>query len=231
MKRFSDLQSTENVITTDPTDLSSDSIEQQIPEYMINDTNFIGYSDENLQYRVYTAAAYGIVQTGTESILDVGCGRGDFGYYLLSMYPNLRYKGIDFNSIMIDVGKHKYSNLNNFNLEIGKFDTQYPSDAIYDWVYHITDLTINYGVIPDLNPFDGDNRYILLKDMIIKSLEISEKGVVFILLNDREEYDSYLTYSFDKISEILYELNVPFGIDNSDMHNVFKLTVLKTHFN
>jgi len=224
MKKFSDLQ-VDQIPETIP-----ESTESSFPEYMINDTNFIGYSDESLQYAVYNATAFGTIQTGTESVLDVGCGRGDFGNYLLSLYPNLTYTGIDFNPVMIDVGKYKYSTLNNFNLKLEKFDSEYQVNSIYDWVYHVTDLTINYGIKPDLNPFDGDNRYIILKEMISKSLEICNKGVVLILLNDKETYDSYLNYSFDKISEILYELNLPFGIDNSDIPNVFKLTVLKTAF-
>lgn len=224
MKKFSDLQ-VEQLDKPIP-----ESNESSFPEYMINDTNFIGYSDETLQYAVYNATAFGTIQTGVESVLDVGCGRGDFGNYLLSLYPNVTYTGIDLNQIMIDVGKYKYSNLNNFNLKLEKFDSAYKSDVMYDWVYHVTDLTINYGIYPDFNPFEGDNRYILLKEMIQKSLEICNKGIVLILLNNKETYDSYLNYSFDKVSEILYGLNVPFGIDNSDIPNVFKLTVLKTTF-
>lgn len=224
MKKFSDLQIQQSEQQV------PENNELSFPEYMINDTNFIGYSDETLQYAVYNATAFGTIQTGTESVLDVGCGRGDFGNYLLTLYPNLKYTGIDLNPVMIDVGKHKYSSLNNFNLKLEKFDSTYKSDVVYDWVYHVTDLTINYGIYPNLNPFEVDNRYILLKEMIQKSLEVCNKGIVLILLNNKETYDSYLNYSFDKISEILYELNLPFGIDNSDIPNVFKLTVLKTTF-
>ena len=227
MKKFSDLQ-VQSTTEVEQNFVQNDQL--SFPEYMINDTDFIGYSDSSLQYAVYNAAAFGTIQTGTESVLDVGCGRGDFGNYLLSMYPNINYTGIDLNPVMIDVGKFKYVNLNNFNLQLEKFDSTYKSDVTYDWVYHVTDLTINYGVYPDLNPFEDDNRYVILKEIIRKSLEISTKGVVLILLNNKESYDSYLNYSFDKISEILYELNLPFGIDNSDIPNVFKLTVLKTTF-
>ena len=43
------------------------------------------------------------------SVLDVGCGQGDFYKFIKSRYKNIKYKGIDFSESMIKKAKEKYS--------------------------------------------------------------------------------------------------------------------------
>jgi SAM-dependent methyltransferase len=238
MKRFSDL--TTDAPTSEPTvnneiapsvasEMLSDTV-ADFPEYLVNDPIVLGYAYEETQYSVYDAAQAYTIRTGYESILDVGCGRGDFGNHLLKQFPNIQYTGIDLNPLLVDVGKQKYSEISsNFILLNQAFTQNYPTDFTYDWVFHVTDLTLDYGVHSEVttNPL---KRYEMLEWNIIKSLEISKIGCVFMLLNDKDITEGYLNYSFSPITEILYRLNAKFAFDNSDLPNVTKLVVLKESF-
>jgi hypothetical protein len=240
MKKFSDLNTNVNVpeapvhqIEENLQPISNEENSNQIgfPEYLINDSIVLGYAYEETQYTIYNSAKSFTIQTGYESVLDVGCGRGDFGNYLLQQFPNIRYTGIDLNSLLIEVGNTKYSNLSveNFMLMNLQFNPQYPTDVTYDWVYHITDLTLDYGTHDELNT-NPLKRYEMLEWNIVKSLELCTVGCVFMLLNDKENSQGYLNYSYSPITEILYRLNAKFAFDNSDLPNVTKLVILKQPF-
>lgn len=231
MKRFSDLQNQDNNSNIDEQYHDNLVESNDFPEYMIYDTNFIGYQDENLQSIVYRAAEFGTIITGNESVLDVGCGRGDFGNYLLQRYPSVNYTGVDFNNLMVQVGNQKYRGFYNnekFNLIESIFNDNFNNEVKYDYVYHITDMTVDYGIWPNLQT-DGV-QYEFLKNMIIKSYDLCNVGMVFMLLNDKEYNEGYISYSLSPVSKVLYDLNLKFAIDNTDIPNVFKLVVLKESF-
>lgn len=248
MKKFSELVATPQISSTsENADLLNESLNvknseiseqpvldeevERFPEYMVVNTNIVGYETQKDQYSNYLSAAFGTIVTGVETVLDVGCGRGDFGDYLLTRHPNVKYTGIDLNKIMIDLGRHKYSDAYStyrYNLEHAIFDAGFKTDQRYDYVYHIHDLSINYGVWPDL--YNEESKYEYLKMMILKSLEICNSGVVFMLFNDSTESDLHMTFSLSPISKIMYELNLKFAIDNTDIPNTYKLLILKSQF-
>lgn len=49
------------------------------------------------------------IQSG-DSVLDVGCGFGDFSAYLQSSGLEVQYTGIDINESLIEIAKQKYNN-------------------------------------------------------------------------------------------------------------------------
>ena len=80
------------------------------------------FSEESQYERFAIAASFLLPE---HSILDVGCGTGDFYEFLASRYKNIKYKGVDFSNAMIEKAKEKYnSNFENIDLlEINeKFD-------------------------------------------------------------------------------------------------------------
>lgn len=207
------------------------------PPYMVDDPTFMGYPDTNMQVLLYQSTVFGILGNGYKTVLDVGCGRGDFGNYLFNSGYNVGYTGIDLSPLAVDVGKFKYQNLidkdtvnesgnKKFELLNLNFDTDTEITNRYDWVFHITNLTIDYG------NFKNRSRYEYLEQLVMKSLEIANEGVIFMLLNENAEFkdDLYINYSFTEISNIMFKHGYKFAIDNTDFPNIFKLIVLNNKF-
>jgi SAM-dependent methyltransferase len=204
---------------------------QPFPDYMVNDSNYVGYESQKFQYTLYRAAEFGTVMTGVETVLDVGCGRGDFGDYLLNRYPNVKYTGIDMSDLAIRIGQYKYGETYSefrYLLQQALFDNNSITEQKFDYVFHINNLSIDYGVFPNIQ--SENNRYEYLKQLIQKSLDICNIGVVFTLYNESTEFDGQLQFSLTPISKILYDMNLKFAIDNTDVPEVFKLVILKSSF-
>jgi len=241
MKRLSDVvkntvdnsKSPEND-SQNPADELLTEITETFPDYMFNDANWVGYPDAEMQESVYNIASYGTFNADTNSILDVGCGRGDYGHYIkTAVNPDIEYTGIDVNEFAIKVGKHKYSNLN-LDLHANVFNSDWLSerpDFMVDWVMHITNLTVDYNLYSDI--FTENRRYDYFKEMLSLSMRIARSGAVFILLNDNQENSAenqYLTHSFSELAKVLYGMNYAFAIDNTDYSNIFKLLVYNNKF-
>lgn len=75
------------------------------------------------------------------SILDVGCGFGDFFDFLWKAGWRGRYVGIDITHEAIDIARQKYPQAT-FN--VGDMDTSFPDDAqgVFDYVVGISTFTI-----------------------------------------------------------------------------------------
>lgn len=94
--------------------LSSNEMQEQLDEGVIMyDTEIVGYSNRELQWKTYDAIASLIPEN--KSILDFGCGRGDFIGWYASDKKQVDYTGIDFNKSLIDAGNSLY-NISGTNL-------------------------------------------------------------------------------------------------------------------
>lgn len=234
MKRIQEVFNETNTIDSiEDTPVSETRTEEAFPDYMISDSLTVGYETEDLQNLIYSSAIVGTVHPDvTSTVLDVGCGRGDFGRYLLMDMncQKIKYTGIDSNPLMIEVGKYKYdflieesnSEFFEFALKSEVFDENYDETTKYDWVFHNTNITMNYGNIQT-------DQYEYLEMMIRKSLNICNVGSVFMLLpetSNNNESD-YIFYKRSRIVEIINAIGVPYAIDCTDSTSFFKLILLK----
>lgn len=196
------------------------------PEYMLSDTMMVGYESADEQAAVYGFASQGIFNAQTKTVLDVGCGRGDFGEYIHKLInPTIEYVGVDLNPVLINVGKVKYQETPQFQLE-NRFFSPYALDETrkYDVVFHIHDLTLNYGVFQNERP---NAKYEILEQYIYQSLKICNQACVFILMNDNAITDQLNHFSFTPVSQILFDAGVRFAIDQTEFPNMFKLIIFK----
>lgn len=209
---------------------TSDS-EQEIPEYLFTHTEPLGYESSEIQTKLYWSSVVGTLSGVDNSILDVGCGRGDFGNYLITMVDrSISYTGIEMNRLYVDVANQKYAHhisddSTDFNVIHGIFPNDFEDvKTKYNWIFHNTNCTLDYGVI-------GDDRNAYLKRLILKSIEYCTDGVVLMLLNTNDDADDdYVRYSYDDITEILFPLNLKFAIDNTDFKNIFKVMIFNEQF-
>ena len=224
------IQDSEELETTaDNIDPVPDPVEEQEedldPNYLKTDPQVVGYHSEDEQHILYDFILSNFDPT-TESVLDLGCGRGDFLRYVEETYQtDLKYHGIDMNKQLIDVAKelsptNTFTSTNWFSL-----DGNYAAD----WVLNINSTTILYE--PEGEDFDQTQA---LRNTVNKMMELADVGIVISLLSTVaiDAYDeSFLT--FDPIETLDWALN-EYGaqggnvkLDHSISDAVFILTIYK----
>ena len=113
------------------------------------------------------------IRTG-DSILDVGCGFGDFAAYMLTKKIETNYTGIDLSEKLLAEGRKHYPNI---NLVQGDLFDYSPKAKSFDY------LTVSGTLNSKL---DDDGVYAL--QVIERMFESCSKGIAFNLLDARDEW-------------------------------------------
>lgn len=206
-------------------DQKDEDTENLDPDYLLTSSQVVGYNSTKEQEVLYDFILTNFNPT-TESILDLGCGRGDFLRYAERMYQlDFKYHGIDMNKQLIDVANQlspdkTFTNTNWFSL-----DGNYAAD----WVLNINSTTIQYE--PEGKDFDSVQA---LRNTINKMLELADTGIVISLLSTLapDSFDeAFLVY--DPVETLDWALN-EFGniggnikLDHSMSDAIFILTIYK----
>lgn len=90
-----------------------------------------GWSSQVSQSSKFTAIASHITGAGN-SILDIGCGVGCLYGYLSSVYPGIKYYGIDHSSKAIDTARKRYPETSFSRNELHDFSIK--TDKKYEYV-------------------------------------------------------------------------------------------------
>ena len=145
----------------------------------VNDPDVVGWTDKESQYGRFDEFNQNI-QNG-DTVLDYGCGVGDFFGYLKEKEKDVQYFGVDIQPIMIDRSKKKYPD--------GKFKLCLSINEInqkFDWIVASGVFTVGLDHTDVLNYFQHGS-------------EISNKGVMANFLRGYTHYgDTYIT---DKIGQ------------------------------
>lgn len=92
-----------------------------------------GKERQNLRFET-TLNFKNFTSSSINTILDVGCGFGDLGYWLSTHFPDIHYTGIDINSNLIEIGKRRFG----LNL--------YQKNNISDFKENSFDFVISNGI-------------------------------------------------------------------------------------
>jgi SAM-dependent methyltransferase len=113
----------------DPEYLRRDTLNPETDsDYMLYSPTVVGYNSTAEQNFLFQNLIMGLDPTAF-TVLDIGCGRGDFYGYLTEIYDHIfGYTGIDHNPIMAELAKQKYD----LDIQTGAFETIELSS--YDWV-------------------------------------------------------------------------------------------------
>lgn len=197
-------------------------------EYMMDDPGYIGYPTLEMQEEVYRSVAFNILHGEPKvTVLDVGCGRGDFGSYLKKVIEpqynvSINYQGLDLNRLIVEIGKEKYKDISDLNL----LHLQFPFESIehldrkFDWVIHCLDLTLPYTTEQD--------QYEAFENALNGSLQLCNQGVIFMVLNEytTDSTDNYWKYNIGRLHALLQSKRIKFAIDQSDFQELTKIVVL-----
>ena len=197
--------------------------EEEDTSYILVSPEIVGYYDKEQQNHIYSVATRGNMSLSEKiSILDLGCGRGDLYSFLKSEGWDFDYIGIESSSPLVDAGK-----INNpeINIQLASYHNLSNKDELASqWVYNIGNLNLNYGFAgAEFTKFDE------FTNLLSISLSLAEKGVVFVLLDDNLENESYLSFPIHEMTLLLktmfpmYRYNINF----SEITNVYVLTIFR----
>ena len=192
--------------------------------YLKADPQVVGYRSLAEQEIVYDFVSSNFDAT-QESILDIGCGRGDFLRHIQNLYQSdVKYHGIDMNKVLVGIAKELSPSSEFTATNLFKLDGNYAAD----WVINIGGLSVVYEPSKDFDIMEA------LKNTVTKMMELADTGIVISLLslNTSEAYDEgYLAY--DPIEVLDWALN-EFGqlggnvrLDHSIADSMFTLTIYK----
>lgn len=111
------------------------------------------------------------------SVLDVGCGFGDFYGFLLSKRLKVKYTGYDMNPNLIEIAKIKYPSA---KFEVKDF---FSEDINEKFDYVISSSAFN-------NKLKYMDNYTLIKTVIKKSFDICQIGVAINMMTNYVDYRS-----------------------------------------
>ncbi len=152
-----------------------------ISSYPIDSSEVIGWSSKDTQLIRFNVLTQ-IADISLSSVLDVGCGVGDFLPFLNENFSAVSYQGIDLHPKMVQLAYKKYPDGSFAELELQN------CNRLYDYVF----------VSGAFNLLVEDNlRYIT--DQITCLDRVAKKGIAFNLLssyaNSDERYPSLYYYN------------------------------------
>ena len=152
--------------------LTSDS--ETDPGYLENSAEAVGYANRETQWDAYRDIAT-YIDKG-DSVLDFGCGRGDFKIFYNDVYAfDLNYIGIDMNEHLINAGKKVYNNA--IDLRCTNWDSL-SNEIKQDWCINVGSSNLRY----DADIKTNDDEY--LKNTIRIMYKHANKGVALLLTSD-----------------------------------------------
>jgi len=188
------------------------------PDYLEFAAEAVGYENRTHQWAVYhTVVGY---LEENDSVIDFGCGRGDFERFYQTEYHNdLDYIGIDMNQQLIDAGNSAYNN----EVDLRCLDWfKIPEDMIADWTINVNSNNLRY----DADTKRKDKQY--LKDTIDKMYQHAEKGVIIMLASTLTKIDDGLiNYNPGDILNWAQEKYKNCALDHSISSDLFTLIIYK----
>jgi SAM-dependent methyltransferase len=143
--------------------------------YIMHSTEVVGYDNRERQFANYSIIS-DIVRDA--SILDFGCGRGDFKVFHAQHQgielDQIDYTGIDINNVLIDAGKELYP-----GIDLQAVDwMNTPTDLKKEWSININSLNIRYD--KDISKTDWE----YFKASVTSMYAQATSGIVAMLSSD-----------------------------------------------
>ncbi len=152
-----------------------------------------------------------------DTLLDVGCGFGDFSAWLEGQGIAVKYTGIDLSAELLEEGRRRYPEIELHEGDLFEFN---PSTASYDWVTLSGTLNRDHGD-------DGDYA----RTVVQRMYETCRKGIAFNLLDARHKWTQgrwdLQSFHPDEIAELASELSSNFKIRDGYLPNDFTVLIWK----
>ncbi|OGJ47083.1 hypothetical protein A2344_02055 [Candidatus Peregrinibacteria bacterium RIFOXYB12_FULL_41_12] len=111
------------------------------------------------------------------SILDYGCGKGDYFIYLKNKYRKIKYNGVDLSKEMVDFAKNKFPKEKNCSFSTKILDINAKSD-----------YCVASGTFTVKHSFSDENWYAYVLSEIDKLYKNVNKGIGFNLMTSHVDF-------------------------------------------
>lgn len=182
----------ENTSTTCHTDSIIRFYEKNVREYK-NDIKSVAWGSRKSQEKRFEILSE-IADLRVRSVLDVGCGLGDFYGWLSSTYRNIRYTGIDITPSMIEIASKSYPK------------TRFKIQNILD----LKKLTPSYDYVFASGIFNrriAGHKYFVTKT-IEKMFALCKRGVAFNVMSTKADFMEENEYYADPGKMLDFCLNL-----------------------
>lgn len=191
------------------------------PEYLQYSSEIVGYDNREKQWDTYRVVSsyMGDVEQYS-SVLDFGCGRGDYLAFHIQEYGNtgLNYYGVDLNEPIIEAGKEVNSN---FNIEAKDWFDIKGAEEGYDWCININSSNLRYDAT-----MKEDIEY--LHESIRKMYECAKQGVVILMTSMHAGLDDdFINWNPGDLLNWAMEEFGGASIDHSLSKETFSLIIYK----
>ena len=136
----------------------------------------LGWRDEEQQQLRFKVFGDFIDFTKSVSVLDIGCGFGDFYNFLLKIKPDIQYTGCDLSQDVIEIAR---SQNKGGSFEVRDISIKPYSESQFDYI--CMSGIFNYRICDNL-------KY--LNDTIESTFKFCRQGIIFNLTTDLVDYES-----------------------------------------
>jgi len=187
--------------------------------YLEDSAAIVGFATRQEQYSAY-GEAVGVIPQGA-SILDFGCGRGDFYSWHQINYntPEFDYLGVDANQVLIDTGKKLYEGI---NLKCDDWSNLKDEDK-KDWCINIRSNNLRYDTLVDTSDID------YLKSTISKMYEMCNQGLIISVSSDKFDVENQLKYNAGEILTWTLKQYDTVALDHTTETNQFLIVIYKSN--
>ena len=185
--------------------------------YLEDSSSVVGYANREEQYAAY-AEIIGVIPEQS-SILDFGCGRGDFFAWHEMTYGqgNIDYLGVDANQALIDAGAKLYDDV---NLVCTDWNSLKESDN-KDWCINIRSNNLRYDSQVEVTDFE------YVTETISKMFDSCNVGMIISLSSDKFDVEGQITYSAADVSDWALSKYDYVAVDHTTDTNQFLIIIYK----
>ena len=205
----------DNLVQIQPTSKELSEIKNQ--GYLEDSAAVVGYATREQQQAAY-AEIISVIPEGS-SIIDFGCGRGDFFAWHEMTYGkgNIDYIGIDANETLINIGNKIYDDINLICddwFQVNKIENK-------DWCINVRSNNLRYDLQTETSNID------YVKQTIDKMFELCNKGMIISLSSDKYDLDNQITFNAGEIASWAISKYDLVAVDHTTDTNQFIVIIYK----
>jgi len=178
--------------------------------------NALFWSNQEIQELRFKILLEAGISSG-QTLLDIGCGFGDFSAWLESQGVTVDYTGIDLSAELLAEGQRRYPKIKLQESELFEFN---PSDNSYDWI----------TLSGTLNRDHGDNGEYAIS-IIHRMYPACRIGIAFNLLDARHQWThgrhDLQSFFPEEIEKLAAELSPYYRIRDGYLSNDFTVMIWK----